>query len=189
MFALYISALPDLSDESKFEKFYAEYKQLLLKVAYDHIHDLYLAEDCVHEVLLYIAEHFNKIGDVNSPESKGYALTITRAYANKFFNATTKEIYLEDLCEERDDGIDYTDIAHDELDLALVSECIENLKEPYREVLILRTYHDLPFSEIAEITGLKESNIRKILERARKKLQKELKSRKSDISGDSISLE
>ncbi len=189
MLTIYLSALPDPNDESKYEKFYREYRQLLLKVAYDHIHDPYLAEDCVHEVLFYIAEHFDKIGEVKSRESKGYALTITRAYANRFFNATTKELYLEDLKDEPDDGVDYADIAHGELDLALVMDCIEKLEDPYREVLILRTYHDLPYSEISKITGLTESNVRKILERGRKKLVRKLKSRKSEISGDTISLE
>ncbi len=177
MLTIYISALPDPSDENKFENFYNEYKQILLKVAYERIHDIHLSEDCVQEVLLYIAEHFNKIGDVNSPESKGYALTITRAYANRFFNATTKELYLEDLYEEPGDGVNYEEIAFDKIDLSIVSDCIESLKEPYREVLLLRTVHDLPFSEIAEITGLTESNIRKVLERARKKLKKELEAK------------
>lgn len=177
MLAIYISALPDSSEENKYESFYEEYKQILLKVAYDHIHDLDLAEDCVHEALLYIAQHFEKIGEVKSPESKGYALTITRAYANKFFKETQKEIFLEDLKEEPDDGVDYVDVANAELDVDLVTKCVENLKEPYREVFILRMYHDLPFSEIAEMTGLTESNVRKVLERARKKIQKELKNK------------
>ncbi len=177
MLALYISALPDPSEENKYISFYEEYKQILLKVAYDHIHDLHLAEDCVHEVLLYIAQHFEKIGEVKSPESKGYDLTITRAYANKFYKETQKEIFLEDLNEEPDDGVDYVDVVNAELDVELVTECIENLNAPYREVFILRMYHDLSFAEIAEMTGLTEAYVRKVLERAKKKIQKELKNK------------
>lgn len=189
MLALYMSTLPDQSYESKFEKFYLEYKQILLKVAYDHIHDTYLAEDCVHEVLLYISEHFDRIGEIKSSATQGYVMTITHAYANRFYNAKTKEVYLEDLFDEPEAGIDYADVAFNELDLGVVAECIKNLKDPYREVFILRIYHDLDFCEIAEITGLTEAYVRKVLERARKKLNKELKNRKEEISGDRIAFE
>ncbi len=186
MLALYISALPDPRDENKFNEFYLENKQILLKVAYDHIHDKYLSEDCVHEVLLYIAEHFDRIDDIHSASAKGYALTITRAYANRFFKESIKEDFIEDLNEELEDEVNYTDVAHNELDLSLIAECIESMKEPHREVFILRIYHDLPFNEIAEITGLSENYVRKLVERCRNKLMKDLKKRQSEITGDKI---
>lgn len=188
MLALYTRALPDAADESKFERFYLEYKQILLKVAYDHIHDTYLAEDCVHEVFLYIAEHFERIGEIGSSATKGYVITVTHAYANRFYKAYADETFIEDLYEEPEVDINYEEVAYDELDLELIASCIENLKNPYREVLILRIYHELEFKEIAEITGLKENYVRKVLGRAREKLGKELKLRKSEISGNRIPL-
>lgn len=53
-------------------------------------------------------------------------------------------------------------------------EAVDRLKEPYRTVLLLYYYEDLPVAEIAEATGAKAPAVRKQLERARDLLKAEL---------------
>lgn len=51
-----------------------------------------------------------------------------------------------------------------------VRQAVQQLPPKYREVLVLFYWNDLSYSEIGEITGLKESTIKTRLHRAREKL-------------------
>ncbi len=186
MLALYISALPDPNDENKFNSFYIEYKQYLLKIAHDQIHDFQLAEDCTHDVLLYIAEHFDKIGNIHSKETKGYIRTIAHAYANRYYNETTKESFLEDITETLPDEVDYMQLAYTNIDADALRKYAAQLKDPFGTVFFMRAAHDMSFAEIAEITGLSEAYTRKVYERAKAKIYKLLKENKSEVSGETF---
>ena len=51
---------------------------------------------------------------------------------------------------------------------------VDRLSEPYRTVLILFYYEDLPTADVAEATGTRPATVRKQLERARDLLRAEL---------------
>ena len=51
---------------------------------------------------------------------------------------------------------------------------VHRLEEPYRTVVLLFYYEDLPTGEVAEITGDQPATVRKQLERARELLKAEL---------------
>lgn len=51
---------------------------------------------------------------------------------------------------------------------------VQRLSEPYRTVVLLFYYEDLPTAEIAEVTGSRPATVRKQLERARELLKAEL---------------
>lgn len=57
----------------------------------------------------------------------------------------------------------------------LVQEAIHMLREPLREVLILREYEGLGYEEIAQMTGLNEAAVRKRYSRALSEMGKLLK--------------
>jgi RNA polymerase sigma-70 factor, ECF subfamily len=50
----------------------------------------------------------------------------------------------------------------------VVQHCLSLLKPAYREVLILREYEQLSYSEIARVTGASESAVKSALFKARK---------------------
>lgn len=56
-----------------------------------------------------------------------------------------------------------------------VARCVQDLPEMYREVVVFRMYEDLPFKEIAAITGVNESTLRTRFEYALDKLRLALK--------------
>ena len=56
-----------------------------------------------------------------------------------------------------------------------MSRCIVRLPERYREVILLKYYNELSDDEIAAAMGITAVNVRKLLERARKKLAEEYK--------------
>ncbi len=57
---------------------------------------------------------------------------------------------------------------------AIVQHCVSLLKPAYREVLILREYEHLSYSEIAGVTGASESAVRSALFKARRAMGKKL---------------
>jgi RNA polymerase sigma-70 factor (ECF subfamily) len=58
---------------------------------------------------------------------------------------------------------------------AVVQHCVSLLRPAYREVLILREYEHLSYSEIARITGATESAVKSVLFKARNAIAKKLK--------------
>lgn len=61
--------------------------------------------------------------------------------------------------------IDSARIADDTTTLENVLSYLDGIDPEHREILILRIWDDLPFAQIAEITGKNESNCKKIVSR------------------------
>jgi len=57
----------------------------------------------------------------------------------------------------------------------IVQRLLQNLKSEYREVILLREYEQLSYTQIAEITSNTESSVKSRLFKARKALTKRLK--------------
>jgi RNA polymerase sigma-70 factor, ECF subfamily len=57
----------------------------------------------------------------------------------------------------------------------IVQRLLQNLKSEYREVILLREYEQLSYTQIAEITCNTESSVKSRLFKARKALTKKLK--------------
>ena len=62
-----------------------------------------------------------------------------------------------------------------EEDVRLIQQALARLKLEYREVLVLREYHDLSYREIAEITETTNSAVKSRLFKARRALHEMLK--------------
>ena len=58
----------------------------------------------------------------------------------------------------------------------LVREAVGQLPPPLREVIVLREYEEMPYDEIAEVTGCSVGTVRSRLFRARESLRKKLES-------------
>jgi RNA polymerase sigma-70 factor (ECF subfamily) len=57
----------------------------------------------------------------------------------------------------------------------IVQRLLQNLKSEYREVILLREYEQLSYSQIAEVTGDTETSVKSRLFKARKALTRRLK--------------
>ena len=66
------------------------------------------------------------------------------------------------------------DILQREQSRALVRQCIDQLPEPYRVVVLLRDVEELPMNEVMEATGLSEPALKSRLHRARLALREAL---------------
>ena len=121
-----------------------------------------------------IASCFDRIGEVESPETKAYVMTITRVCAFRIYNDERKNVTepIEDFellpdSSAADDMIDKTEVS-------LVTETVSDLPERYRDVLILRFAYDYDYEHMARLLGISPSAVRKRVERAKKVLAREL---------------
>jgi RNA polymerase sigma-70 factor (ECF subfamily) len=79
---------------------------------------------------------------------------------------------LSDLLEESGGTPD--EIASESEVARLVRQCVADLPEKERNVLVLRHYHGMKFREIAGVTGLTTRTVQNCLKRAREKMARSL---------------
>ena len=179
---LYLMIIDSEENKRKFVVLYEKYRYLLMKVAYDVLGDNYLAEDAVHEAFIKVTKNMEKIGDVNSQETKRYLITITKNSAIDIYRKKCiqmkREVFVDELDEEEMPfACMETDTDNSVLDI------LKNLPANYKDVFLLKYSSRLKNSEIAELLGISEANVRKRLSRGKEMIQKSLNNPEDRANG------
>lgn len=173
---IYLMMLDTEEEKSKFEKVYLKYRQLMFHVANDILKDEYLAEDVVHKSFIKIMKYLDKIKEIECPKTKGFVVIVVKHAAidvyRKRKRENTVQIEEEVLVEHRVTTVDQEVIAKIENPL---TAAILALPYHYSEVILLKYNHNYTDQEIAGLLGLTEDNVKKRLQRAKKKLKQLLK--------------
>ena len=90
MLGFYLTLLDSAEEKSKFEQLYITYRQDMFKIAYSILKDNYEAEDAVHEAFLIVIKKFDKISEVNCPQTHAYLIIIVKNLALKIYNKRKK---------------------------------------------------------------------------------------------------
>jgi RNA polymerase sigma-70 factor (ECF subfamily) len=158
-------------DPEAFAQFFREHQPGIL----NYVHRLSggnstLAEDVAQQVFLNFWTHRNQY-DLEKPVTP-LLLTMAR---NAWLNAAKREEYRKtsELMEDAATSIDHG-LEHKELEKA-IEKSLAALEEPIREVFILSRYHELKYSEIAQMLGISIKTVEARLSRALQDLQKLLK--------------
>ena len=166
MIALYLSLVEE-GQESKFEKVYYQYKDLMYYISYEVLFNERDAEDAVQEAFLRIAKNLSKIGEVKAKETKNFVVIITKREAMKIYNKKKKR------CEAVDVDLETIKMSENHV-LNTVSLAIEKLPYKFSSLLTLKYVMGYSGKEISEITGLSENNVRQQLFQGRKMLSEML---------------
>lgn len=163
----------------EFEEIYRECAPRILSFLYKLCKDYSLAEELTQETFLEAFKSFHKF--------KGNCEITT------WLTAIAKHTFYHYLRKNKL-GADAISIEHltetycfntlgdpeSELKQKMVTEAIHkivnDIPEKYRDVVILRIYGDMPFSQVATALGITESSAKVIFFRAKKKLMEEIKS-------------
>lgn len=160
---LYLSMIETPDDKVKFERIYNRYRNLMYHVAYKVLSNHYDAEDAVHQAFVAIIRHLEKISDIDCPQTRSYIVLITERKAIDLIRTRHSEKVIplnEDLI-----GIEIP--APGDHGLA---DALAKLPAHYREVLLLRFDNGYSAKELAQMLGMTESGVRKLIGRAKNAL-------------------
>ncbi len=163
-------------DENAFLEVYERYVDDVYRFVYFKVGGSEEAQDITSIVFLktwnYVQE--NKLQE--SKSLKSFVYKVARNCVVDYYrqNRVGQTVDIDD----EDSGVDLTDESQDiarevelSLEIALVKEKLNELKDEYREIIILRYINELSFSEIAEITGRSKNSTRVLVHRALKTLR------------------
>lgn len=156
--------------ESSFMELYGEYKPLMRYIAWQILGDGNDVEDAVQDAFIKIHEKFDNSCDIKCHKTKSYVVIVIRSTALNIYRKRKRQKtvsveetgYIETSADENDVKPDLSEE---------LAKKIALLPQNYRDVVMLRFYHDKSYGEIAKIMGTNKENVRKITERAVKKLR------------------
>jgi RNA polymerase sigma-70 factor (ECF subfamily) len=161
-------------DRVKFELLFEKYKKLLLHKAYAILGDYALAEDAASEAYLRIYRNMRKIGDIESPSTVSFLVTIVKNTSLDILQKQKK--YFASVKDDEPKVEAYSEAYNIEetiLSAAITSDMlkiVDNLKEELRAPFLLKYAHDLPYKEIAALLHISENNVTVRIHRAKSKL-------------------
>ena len=160
-----------------FETLYREYYQKVYAFLYRLCADPDLAEDLTQETFLQAYKSFHKFrGDCEVftwPAAIGKHTYFKYLKKKKLhLDAANLELVAQSYLQNEDSPEEH--IHRKDVEKA-VRKVVENIPKKYRDVVLLRIYAELPFSQIAQSLKISESSAKVIYFRAKKMLMEVLK--------------
>lgn len=169
---MYLSMIESPGGKTKFETLYYKYRDIMFYAAHKILLDSYDAEDAVHEAFLKIVEIIDKIENIESSQTRALVVIITEHKAIDLYRKKRREKVIP--FEEEYMGGQYHVEVERAADVQIIIQAVERLPEKYREVLLLKYSHGYSMDEIAQILSMSKENVKKTIQRARKKLEQSL---------------
>lgn len=169
---VYLTMLDSPDDRHKFEVIYNTYKQLMYYIANNILGDTKDSEDVVHEAFLKIIDIFEKIDNPTSPQTQSLIVTITENKAIDLYRKRKKINVVP--FEEEYLGVPEQSKIDQIANQEVIAKAILSLPGRYREVLLLKYAQGYSMDEIAIILSMTKENVKKTIQRARKRLEEAL---------------
>ncbi len=140
----------EFCQRERFVILYEKYSRLMMKVALNILRDRFLAEDAVQDAFVHIARNMEKIGYVESLETKNYLVVAVKNASIDIYRKRSvrmkREIFVDEL-GEADEPVSYMETDADNS----VLEVLTNLPVMYRNVFLLKYSSRLENKEIARM--------------------------------------
>lgn len=174
---LLLAMIDNEEDKSKFEQLYNQYRQLMFYIAKGILHDDSLAEDAVQQAFVKIIDNLQKIIDPDCPQTKSYVVIIVKHAALDMLKQRNrhKDFSYEEMKENGGMGERVPSTLDGEAEYRILISAIRSLPQNYTDVLSLRYINGYSVEEISKMLNLSMANTRKILQRARNKLEQILR--------------
>jgi RNA polymerase sigma-70 factor, ECF subfamily len=158
-----------------FVNLYNKYKQPIYVFCLKMVCDRAIAMDIVQGVFIKVLERRRQISQ--PALFKSWLYTIARNDCISFFRINDRFDHLDEARLSDPDEAQPSPLHHVEVDeqIQYINRAIEKLKPLYREVILLREYQNLSYSEIAGIIDIEESLVKSRLFTARRQLYEMLK--------------
>jgi RNA polymerase sigma factor (sigma-70 family) len=186
-----IERLKTRNDEEKKDIFltlYDRYKNLVLKISYEQLHDYDRAGDVLHDVFVRVIEDFAGIKD--GAVFKSWIMAVTR---NRCVDLLRKTSYLKNYpldatiqvrLGERMEDVLIASMDRQKI-LRLLSSCIQGLDEFHLNILKLR-WKGLRSTELSKTLSIDKMEIRRSYDKIKRVLEGCMRSKGLTISIDQI---
>lgn len=159
---------------NKLEQLFRTYERPLFYYLHNFLKEQAIAEDALQTVFIKVIKNIQKIGDVNSKETKNYVYKIAKNTAINFYNQLKKEKtvtkpYDEMVINIIDEKSVTETIAHQDMNEELEA-WVERLGERDKDIISLKYGLEWSDGQIAEHYEITEQAVRQRLSRARKRL-------------------
>lgn len=169
--------------QREFSQFVTQYEKLVFTICYQFVKDYHEAQNLSQETFLSAYRHIDSYqGDNYKPWIARIATNKAKDYLNSAYHrrvmlATDEEDTVETMASVKQiDPAQQPDEIYISHEGSLkIEQMIRELKEPYREVCILRFLEEKDTQEIALILGRPKKTVETQLYRARSLLQKQIK--------------
>jgi RNA polymerase sigma-70 factor (ECF subfamily) len=158
-------------DEFAFVSLYNRYKAPVYGFCVKMLGDKTLAQDVLQETFLRVYENRERL--IKTSSFKSWVFTIARNQCLNQLRRSKRQVSLEDdTHRQAAPPVPHGQVAHLEKSeqVQLVNYFLDQLKDDYREVIILREYQNLSYAEIAAVTRSTLSAVKSRLFKARRKL-------------------
>ena len=159
--------------EEAFTEIYARYEQKLKRLIYYYIPNADDAGDVFHEAIIRVFRHLDTYNIDKSFSSWIYQIAIN--CSKNYIGRSKRETHLVEqerfrIKEEYLHPVSPEDVFISESDMEEFNRSVEQLKEKFKAVFILRYDHRLKYSEIASILGCSERTVKWRMEKAIEKI-------------------
>lgn len=169
-------------DRSFVESLYCHYEKKLYYIAKGILNNHFDAEDCVNDTIVLIIKHLERFKNADEDGVKRLLTVCCRNAAYRIYNANKKRraSSLDRSENDTDQGsvcLDVIDenafidkIIINEENARLVRRLVNKLDDSYRDVIVMKYYLNMTYTEMADIVGISETLVRVRVVRAKKKL-------------------
>jgi RNA polymerase sigma-70 factor (ECF subfamily) len=170
-------------DPEAFAKVYDLYIDKIYRFVYFKVSDQELAQDFTSEVFLKTWEYINTGKEINNLNALLYA-TARNIVIDHYRRKSQHNVSIDEVIEQTEEvlAVDISEGLMNKIDVQMLEQFLKELKDEYREVLLLKYIEDFDLQEIAQIMGKKNGAVRVLLHRATKSL-KDLLEKKQESLG------
>ncbi|MCI8700545.1 MAG: RNA polymerase sigma factor [Clostridia bacterium] len=160
-----------LGNKNSFEEIVIRYKDTIIYFIQRYVKSMDIAEDLAQDVFVYIL--VNKRSYKFEYSLKTYLYTIAKSKALNYIKREKKIVKLDEMqCEDLDE-LEEKVFKNERADN--LKKCIKRLRIEYQNAIYLADIEELSYKEIGHILRKTESNVKVLIHRARKNLEKLIK--------------
>ena len=160
----------NISNE-QFNKKYYQYKDILYKISYTYVHNVYDADDIVQDVFM---KYLNSNESFKTDDNEKYWLIrVTINTCKNFISSNWKKRITFDEDLNKISNNDLGNVAEDKCNYNKLFDIIKVLPHKYKEVIILHYIEEMKVNEISSVLKISVSAVKKRLERARNMIKEQ----------------
>lgn len=161
-------------DKHSFDLIVKKYREELISFIQKYVRDKEIAEDLSQDTFVYVLVNRTEYDFKYSLRT--YLYTIARCRAINYLNKKKREVNMEEEEIENIQGdFKIEDNIIKEENKKEILEAIYKLKEEYKTIIILKDFEDFSYKEICKILDKSMPQVKVLLHRARKALEKNIK--------------